>query len=417
MSSNSDSVLDVIVVGGGVFGVWAAIAAAKKKDVKVALVEQFDPANDQGSSDVDAQIYRMACSDDFYVDMMSYAEPLWKELQKEIEDKIMAETGFLTVSDTSVPTKFNLGEALESKGIDYSLMDFEETSQRFPQIKLHAGMNSLFVPDGGILYATKCITGGWEYCEKLGVETHTKFEVVRVSRDASSGVVEVESADNRTLRGKHVILATGPWLSKMAKEFFGVDIPTHVTAETVCHYRPRQGGNVPDHSISSMPGFFFETDNGLSSSGYYGTPDIYESGITVGADCTGLEVDPEERPAAIGGEERLSKEEELTAQKRKFKIIQSCNYFVVNYFPHLEPKPVETETRLYTLTASRDYIISKVKNWGDSLVILGGGSGHGFKMGPTVGHCAVALAFGEKPPVSCERFTLDTIRHAEEEES
>lgn len=403
---------DVVVVGAGVFGAWAAIAAAKA-DKKVAILEQYEPGNDQGSSDQDGQIYRFACSDDVYVDMMSFSLPRWKELQEECGDKLMAETGFLTVSDTSVPTKFDLGDALERKKIDYKLMTPEESGQRFPQIKLHAGLNSLFVPDGGILFASQCITAAWDYCKSLGADPFTGFRVTKLNRDKDADCVEVESEDGQRVRAKRLILAPGAWLSHMAKDLLGVDIPTEVTAETVCHYKPREG-QVPDHSISSMPGFCFETDNGLSSQGYYGMPDIYESGVTVGADCTGPEIDPEERPVAAGGEERQDDDEEFAANKRKFKIIQSCNYFISTFFPHLESKPDDTRTSLYTITPSHDYIISKVSEWGNNVVLIGGGSGHGFKMGPAVGYSAIALAFGKDSPVNLEKFSLENATTADD---
>ena len=41
------------------------------------------------------------------------------------------------------------------------------------------------------------------------------------------------------------------------------------------------------------------------------------------------------------------------------------------------------------------------------MVIAGGGSGHGFKMGPAIGSCAAALALGQPPPLPVDMFSIE----------
>ena len=50
-----------------------------------------------------------------------------------------------------------------------------------------------------------------------------------------------------------------------------------------------------------------------------------------------------------------------------------------------------------------------------SVIVLGGGSGHAFKMGPAIGDAAVSLAFGEKPPFDVERFDVARLVQLEKE--
>ena len=49
---------DVVVVGGGVMGVWAAIRAAQAGAKRVVLLEQFEPGHAWGSSHGDGRIVR-----------------------------------------------------------------------------------------------------------------------------------------------------------------------------------------------------------------------------------------------------------------------------------------------------------------------------------------------------------------------
>ena len=77
---------------------------------------------------------------------------------------------------------------------------------------------------------------------------------------------------------------------------FGLRIPTRVSAETVCYYRPQAEsagstrGPVPDHSYRSMPVFIFQTENGcegMSGMGYYGLPTIDVPGVKASAHYCG----------------------------------------------------------------------------------------------------------------------------------
>ena len=81
-------------------GVWSAIMA-RKLGANVVLTDQFAPAHKNGSSHGDGRIYRLAYTEDVYVDMMLRSLPLWHELQDYASEPLLAQTGGLNIAKRS----------------------------------------------------------------------------------------------------------------------------------------------------------------------------------------------------------------------------------------------------------------------------------------------------------------------------
>jgi glycine/D-amino acid oxidase-like deaminating enzyme len=155
-SNPDDTCFDLLVVGGGVMGVWSAIAAVKR-GATVALADQFEPAHALGSSHGDGRIFRLAYEQDHYVDMMEHSLPLWHDLQATAGIPLMATTGGVTVADRSCTTNRNDGlRALyERRGIAHQTLSAAETNARFPQYSLAPNLEALYQPAFGVLFASK----------------------------------------------------------------------------------------------------------------------------------------------------------------------------------------------------------------------------------------------------------------------
>ena len=94
LASAASPTYDVAVVGGGVMGAFTALAAARR-GASVALLDQFSAGHPHGSSHGDGRIYRLAYTQDHYVDMMLHALPLWQQLEADIGRPLMARTAAL----------------------------------------------------------------------------------------------------------------------------------------------------------------------------------------------------------------------------------------------------------------------------------------------------------------------------------
>eukprot|EP00931_Biecheleriopsis_adriatica_P100391 TRINITY_DN75715_c0_g1_i1.p1 TRINITY_DN75715_c0_g1~~TRINITY_DN75715_c0_g1_i1.p1 ORF type:complete len:438 (+),score=77.39 TRINITY_DN75715_c0_g1_i1:54-1367(+) len=401
-SMRNDEVHDVVVVGGGVMGVWAAIMAARR-GACVALAEQFEPDHHQGSSHGDGRIYRLAYAEDVYYDMMMHSLPLWHDLQASTADKVIAKTGQLNIAPEGHERLDALEQLYKRRQVTYERLSASALKERFPQYSLASDKEALYQPDGGVLFASSSIRAAWQLAKALGVKTVTGFRAASVREEAKHSVVVSEKGTS--LYGKGVVLAPGAWTSKMAAQMFGLDITTRISAEEVCYYAPKDT-NI-DHSFRSMPNFSASVDNGLGPQGYYGLPMIDVPGIKASAHYCGPTVDPDARPASVGGISGVrSAEEEASAQARKEAVIQSTNRFVRETFPNVEHVPFQTQSCLYTATPDHHYVIGKVPGL-LRVVLAGGGSGHAFKMGPAIGDCCAALALGQASPLSLERFAVE----------
>ena len=75
--------------------------------------------------------------------------------------------------------------------------------------------------------------------------------------------------------------------------------------------------------------------------------------------------------------------------------------------------PLLSQSCLYTSTADHDYLLDLVPPpslpaaaAGARVVLMGGGSGHAFKMAPALGDCAAALALGQPAPLDLRPFAM-----------
>ena len=107
-------------------------------------------------------------------------------------------------------------------------------------------------------------------------------------------------------------------------------------------------------------------------------------GIKASAHYAGPTVDPGRRPLSAGGAVALSAEEEEAAARQVAAVIESTSRFVAESFPHVEHTPFVTQSCLYTSTPDHDYVLDRVPGH-ERVVLVGGGSGHAFKMAPAIG--------------------------------
>ena len=123
---------------------------------------------------------------------------------------------------------------------------------------------------------------------------------------------------------------------------------------------------------------------------YYGFPDLEGRGVKFARDTHGVRVDPDtqsRRPT----EAALA--EIIAFRDRRFPALRGAAL---------------TETRVcqYENSSNGDFLIDRHPGLAN-VVLVGGGSGHGFKHGPEVGRLAAALVTSNGPQVE-PRFSLAT---------
>ena len=122
---------------------------------------------------------------------------------------------------------------------------------------------------------------------------------------------------------------------------------------------------------------------------YYGFPDLESRGFKIAHDAHGAAGRP--RHAETAAHPRRARRDRAYRDRR---------------FPLLRGAPL-TEARVcqYENSSNGDFLIDRHPQWANVLLV-GGGSGHGFKHGPEVGRYAAARLFGSIGPEP--RFSLAT---------
>jgi len=130
---------------------------------------------------------------------------------------------------------------------------------------------------------------------------------------------------------------------------------------------------------------------------YYGFPDLEGRGVKFAHDAHGVEVDPD---AQSRQPTRAALDEIIAFRDRRF--------------PMLKNAPL-TEARVcqYENSSNGDFLIDRHPDM-PNVILVGGGSGHGFKHGPEVGRLAADLVRGGTQ--SERRFTLATKGKAQKRE-
>lgn len=404
---------DVVVVGGGIFGAWSALQVARRGR-SACLVERFGPGHARGSSHGDGRIYRFAYSEEHYVDMMALALVDWRSVDG-VGRRVLRETGGVSMyappsesdggarSHASHGDRASLAAIYAKKGLAHETLNASELSARFPQFSPPPGTLALYQPNFGVLYASKALDAVWRSLSRAGGRVLANATVLGVDSESAREGALVRT-DRGDLRAGAVVVAPGAWLSEVARDWFSVDIPTTVTAETVSYFAPKDRFSALSHDHEDMPLFISDEANGLGALGYYGIPAVDVPGVKVSAHHAGYVLeDPSKRPAAVGGDGADAAAEAAAAENKA--AVRAANMaFVEKVFPHLNPVPFRDENCLYTATRDMDYVIDVVA---PNVVLAGGGSGHGFKMAPAVGAAAAALALGEDPPFDTGPFRLD----------
>jgi glycine/D-amino acid oxidase-like deaminating enzyme len=123
---------------------------------------------------------------------------------------------------------------------------------------------------------------------------------------------------------------------------------------------------------------------------YYGFPDLESRGVKFAHDAHGIPVDPDTQSRHYSN---ASRDEIVAFRDRRF--------------PMLRGAPL-TEARVcqYENSSNGDFLIDRHPALPNA-VLIGGGSGHGFKHGPEVGRLAGELALSDGRQTEA-RFTLAT---------
>ena len=371
---------DVIVIGAGVFGAWTA-RNLQRLGRRVLLVDAWGPAHARASSGGESRLTRGSYgADRVYTSMALESLAEWKTLSARAELPLFHETGVLFFFPRSEEFVTRTVEVHRELRLPTLLLDQREMRRRFPQIDFDGIELGLFEPRFGALMARRGVQT--LVAEFVAAGGEYRQAAVKPPGGGSGALRRIELEDGERLSAAQFVFACGPWLPKLFPELLGRRI--FPTRQEIFFFAPEAGDR--RFSLGTLPGWADFNGGDI----YYGFPDLEGRGFKIAHDAHGPPIDPDQGDRAFS--------EAALADVRAF---------MRRRFPALARRPLnEARVCQYENSANGDFLID-VHPGRPNVLLVGAGSGHGFKHGPAVGRYAARLLTGSLPSPE-PRFSLAT---------
>jgi glycine/D-amino acid oxidase-like deaminating enzyme len=365
--------LKIIVVGGGISGVTAAIEL-KNRGHKVTLVDPGPiPHPLAASTDISKAVRAAYGPDEDYTTLAERCIPIWREWNKKFGTELYHETGVLFVCQQPMqPGDFEYESArvLEKHRHPIERFHPQEFHQRFPAFAQERFHDGFFDPEAGFAESGRVVATLAGYAKSLGVELRENTKVAALD-EGNHSVNGVFLENGHRIAGDAVVVAAGAWTPYLladTKAFF------RATGHPVFHLKP------PRPELFLPERFpFFGAD--ISTTGFYGFP-LNQGIVKIANHGGGREMSPDSSERVVTSEE----EEDLRV-------------FLKSTIPSLADAPiVYTRICMYCDTNDGDFWIAPDPER-PSLIIATGDGGHGFKFAPVLGEITADAVEGKPNPI------------------
>lgn len=341
------------VIGAGAFGGWTALQL-RRHGAEVTLVDAWGAGNARSSSGGETRVIRAIYgADRVYVEMVKRAYELWEQL----DPALYTETGALWMHRgddayvrSSVPILKELGFPVEQ-------IEVAEARRRWPQIDFTGVKSTWLEHRAGALSARRsCLAVRDAFVRAGGMYRLAHAEPGPI---ANGNLTGVRLGDGSRLEADVYVFACGPWLGQVFPDVIGKAV-TPSKQEVFFFGAPRGSER---YRAGKLP-IWIDFGERI----FYGIPDIEGRGFKLADDTRGETVDPtslDRTPST----EAIARARKLLAER----------------FPELAKAPL-VETRVCQYENSPDgHLIADRHPGAANTWLLGGGSGHGFKLAPALG--------------------------------
>lgn len=387
----SDDKFDIIVIGAGIMGSSTAYNAAKR-GLKTLLLEQFDFLHHRGSSHGESRTIRSTYPENYYINMVLESYRLWQEAESEVGYRVYFKTQQFDMGPSNDKSLRAVIANCQTNSIPHQVLSSSEVAQHFSgKIQIPHNFIGVLSELGGVIKPTKAVSLFQTLAIKRGATLRDNTEVKDIKRDHVSGGILVYTAKGKRFCARKCVVTVGAWMKELVKSVDGMDLPIQPIETTVCYWKIKEGYDA-DYKIEAQ----FPTFASYGQPYIYGTPSLEFPGLIKVALHGGCLCDPDKRtwgPVSLLGPLQSWVEERFSGRVDSSKpvIVQSC---------------------MYSITPDEDFVIDFLGGeFGKDVVIAGGFSGHGFKMGPVVGRILADLAVtGEAEGVDLTHFRIERFK-------
>lgn len=358
----------VAVVGAGAFGGWTALHLLRR-GARVTLLDAWGPGNARASSGGETRVIRGTYAQRRYTELVARSLVLWKESQARWRRPLLHPIGVLWLAGRDDRLERAAMPALRDAGLPFEELSRAELSRRFPQIHLPGVAWGLLERDAGYLRARQACEA---VLEAFRSEGGTYQQLAAQPGAIQQGRMQALAlSDGSQLAADCFAFAGGPWLGKLFPELLGSLIQP--TRQEVFFFGAPAGD--ARFTEERLPVWIDHTGHPV-----YGIPGNQWRGFKLADDTHGPAFDPTDG-------DRTPSAEGIAAARR----------FLAMRFPVLAGAPLlEARVCPYENTPDQHLIVDRHPQ-AENAWIVGGGSGHGFKLGPAVGELASRMVVDGRP--------------------
>jgi len=356
----------VVVVGAGAFGGWTALALLRAGQ-RVTLVDAWGAGNSRASSGGETRVIRAVYNGvPLYSQMAARAFTLWREAEQQWKRQVLFRTGALWMCAADDSYVRRSIEPMKAVGLSVEEITPAEAARRYPQMGFRDVRTAFFEPEAGFLTArAACELVRETFAREGGTYTQAW---VRPGATAGGRLTRVALSNGSAVDADRFVFACGPWLGQLFPDVVGRRIIA--TRQEVFFFGTPAGDTRYD--VGTLPAWVH-----IGERLVYGLPSHERRGLKVADDTAGAEVDPttmERSPSAAG--------------------LAGARAILGARFPAMANAPlVEARVCQYEASSDGHFVVDRHPGL-ENVWLVGGGSGHGFKMGPAVGEHVAAVVQG-----------------------
>ena len=395
-------IFDAIVIGGGIIGVSSAWQLARR-GLRVAILEK-GPHVASGSTGQSSAVVRQRYANIQVVQLAYWSLQMFQNWCERLELK-ENRCGFLPVGVVWLPGSDgdDAGEStrqFQQAGAAGGLYGVDELRSRYPSLNFctraldMTGLDHdcadpreiFWEPEGGCADPQGTTEDLLQAGRGKGVELFVGHEVTGIETAAGGGFSAVHCANGEVFSCKLLLNACGPWCQRV-NEMVGVTLPMQMRPTRV-QIAMR---NRPADVVGEIPVFVSEADQ------IYSRPEANGQQFIVGSTAPEDECEPVDDPDNFDTDASLEFRERMM-HKLHHRFAMKSRGTVRGY------------AALYTVNTDDWHpIIDAVGP--DGYFVANGFSGHGFKLGPSVGALIGRMMSGvelsDDPPVDVRYFAAD----------
>jgi glycine/D-amino acid oxidase-like deaminating enzyme len=344
------------IVGAGIFGIAAAIAL-RARGHDVTVFEQGTVPNERASStDVSKTIRRFYGDSPTYVELAERSARQWRTWQERLGERFYFQIGQLQIQQRFEPGMriHDSWQYFQSRDPSVRVLPVAEARQRFPQFSYRDEDVCVWDPWAGYVASGQAVAALARLARAEGVIIRESTPVRSVGESATGAEVVV---DGGAASFDRVVVAAGVWLSQLVPE-----VGRHLTPtfQQMAFFEPPAGGQ---YAPGPLPVWTIEVE----VEGWYGHPLQREGWVKVSNDLRGAVVDAD------------------VSRQATPEFLDAAREFVGRRIPGLAAARLAgSRACLYENSPDHDFLIDWAPG-SQRVLVAGGGSGHGFKFGGSIG--------------------------------